>query len=131
MRGGGGRGPGRRAGGRRGASQARRVTGRARPCGGRGGELCLRHRGWRVGRACCWRRGAPYAAPRPPARQDYISTTRNYHTIFISHIPPMSMKIRDKVHAQLLLSMILLDQVLYKSLMPNEVLYIFLILCLI
>uniref|UniRef100_A0A8R7Q371 Uncharacterized protein n=1 Tax=Triticum urartu TaxID=4572 RepID=A0A8R7Q371_TRIUA len=69
MRGGGGRGPGRRAGGRRGASQARRVTGRARPCGGRGGELCLRHRGWRVGRACCWRRGAPYAAPRPPARQ--------------------------------------------------------------
>ncbi|KAF7062326.1 hypothetical protein CFC21_068938 [Triticum aestivum] len=30
--------------------------------------------------------------------RDYISTTRNYHTIFISHIPPMSMKIRDKAH---------------------------------
>uniref|UniRef100_M8B2J8 Uncharacterized protein n=1 Tax=Aegilops tauschii TaxID=37682 RepID=M8B2J8_AEGTA len=27
---------------------------------------------------------------------DYIATTMNYHTIIISHIPPMSMKIRDK-----------------------------------
>uniref|UniRef100_A0A453IED4 Uncharacterized protein n=1 Tax=Aegilops tauschii subsp. strangulata TaxID=200361 RepID=A0A453IED4_AEGTS len=30
---------------------------------------------------------------------DYIATTMNYHTIIISHIPPMSMKIRDKARA--------------------------------
>ena len=54
-----------------------------RPCGGRGGELCLRHRGWRVGGACCWRRGAPYAAPRPPRRQGLLpSLTCFLHFVY-------------------------------------------------
>lgn len=28
---------------------------------------------------------------------DYIAVARNYHTVFISQVPVMSMKIRDKV----------------------------------
>lgn len=28
---------------------------------------------------------------------DYISVAKNYHTVFISEVPVMSMKIRDKV----------------------------------
>jgi predicted ATPase len=28
---------------------------------------------------------------------DYIAVAENYHTVFISHIPVMSMRIRDKV----------------------------------
>ena len=28
---------------------------------------------------------------------DYIAVARNYHTVFISDIPEMSMRIRDKV----------------------------------
>jgi len=33
---------------------------------------------------------------------DYIAIARNYHTIFISEIPAMSMKIRDKVFLHVL-----------------------------
>lgn len=29
---------------------------------------------------------------------DYIAVARNYHTVFISQVPVMSMKIRDKVY---------------------------------
>lgn len=32
---------------------------------------------------------------------DYIAISRNYHTVFISDIPVMSMKIRDKVASSL------------------------------
>jgi predicted ATPase len=28
---------------------------------------------------------------------DYIAVAKNYHTVFISEVPVMSMKIRDKV----------------------------------
>ncbi|CAN1169243.1 AFG1-like ATPase [Linum perenne] len=33
---------------------------------------------------------------RPLGAADYIAVTRNYHTVFISDIPAMSMRIRDK-----------------------------------
>ncbi|XP_066365669.1 uncharacterized protein [Miscanthus floridulus] len=37
-----------------------------------------------------------YLCGRPVGAADYIAIARNYHTIFISEIPAMSMKIRDK-----------------------------------
>lgn len=37
-----------------------------------------------------------YLCGRPVGAADYIAISRNYHTIFISDIPVMSMKIRDK-----------------------------------
>ncbi|PWZ56142.1 putative ATPase N2B [Zea mays] len=37
-----------------------------------------------------------YLCGRPVGAADYIALARNYHTIFISEIPAMSMKIRDK-----------------------------------
>ncbi|XP_024313836.1 AFG1-like ATPase isoform X2 [Brachypodium distachyon] len=37
-----------------------------------------------------------YLCGRPVGAADYIAIARNYHTIFISDIPAMSMKIRDK-----------------------------------
>ncbi|XP_048564113.1 uncharacterized protein LOC125544454 isoform X1 [Triticum urartu] len=50
------------------------LTARHQPCSsmsGRGGELCLWRRRWRACRACCWSRGAPYMAPRPPRQQGF------------------------------------------------------------
>ncbi|XBI24420.1 hypothetical protein VPH35_049524 [Triticum aestivum] len=37
-----------------------------------------------------------YLCGRPVGAADYIAIARNYHTIFISDLPAMSMKIRDK-----------------------------------
>ncbi|CAL4928456.1 unnamed protein product [Urochloa decumbens] len=37
-----------------------------------------------------------YLCGRPVGAADYIAIAKNYHTIFISEIPAMSMKIRDK-----------------------------------
>lgn len=37
-----------------------------------------------------------YLCGRPVGAADYIAIARNYHTIFLSDIPAMSMKIRDK-----------------------------------
>ncbi|CAN6297015.1 unnamed protein product [Urochloa humidicola] len=37
-----------------------------------------------------------YLCGRPVGAADYIAIARNYHTVFISEIPAMSMKIRDK-----------------------------------
>lgn len=37
-----------------------------------------------------------YLCGRPVGAADYIAITKNYHTIFISNIPVMSMRIRDK-----------------------------------
>ncbi|KAK3145459.1 hypothetical protein QOZ80_3BG0253100 [Eleusine coracana subsp. coracana] len=37
-----------------------------------------------------------YLCGRPVGAADYIAIARNYHTIFISDVPAMSMKIRDK-----------------------------------
>ncbi|XP_020098706.1 putative ATPase N2B isoform X2 [Ananas comosus] len=37
-----------------------------------------------------------YLCGRPVGAADYIAIARNYHTVFISEIPVMSMKIRDK-----------------------------------
>uniref|UniRef100_A0A0E0KLM3 AAA+ ATPase domain-containing protein n=1 Tax=Oryza punctata TaxID=4537 RepID=A0A0E0KLM3_ORYPU len=37
-----------------------------------------------------------YLCGRPVGAADYIAIARNYHTVFISDIPAMSMKIRDK-----------------------------------
>ncbi|KAG8044225.1 hypothetical protein GUJ93_ZPchr0226g7143 [Zizania palustris] len=37
-----------------------------------------------------------YLCGRPVGAADYIAIARSYHTIFISDIPAMSMKIRDK-----------------------------------
>ncbi|KAF6151164.1 hypothetical protein GIB67_037372 [Kingdonia uniflora] len=37
-----------------------------------------------------------YLCGRPVGAADYIAVARNYHTIFISDIPVMSMRIRDK-----------------------------------
>ncbi|XP_048564114.1 uncharacterized protein LOC125544454 isoform X2 [Triticum urartu] len=51
------------------------LTARHQPCSsmsGRGGELCLWRRRWRACRACCWSRGAPYMAPRPPRQQEEL-----------------------------------------------------------
>lgn len=38
-----------------------------------------------------------YLCGRPVGAADYIAVAKNYHTIFISDIPAMSMEIRDKV----------------------------------
>lgn len=38
-----------------------------------------------------------YLCGRPVGAADYIAIAKNYHTIFISEIPAMSMEIRDKV----------------------------------
>lgn len=38
-----------------------------------------------------------YLCGRPVGAADYIAVAKNYHTIFISEIPAMSMEIRDKV----------------------------------
>ncbi|GJN22635.1 hypothetical protein PR202_gb10220 [Eleusine coracana subsp. coracana] len=38
-----------------------------------------------------------YLCGRPVGAADYIAIARNYHTIFISDVPAMSMKIRDKI----------------------------------
>lgn len=38
-----------------------------------------------------------YLCGRPVGAADYIAVAKNYHTIFISNIPAMSMEIRDKV----------------------------------
>jgi predicted ATPase len=37
-----------------------------------------------------------YLCGRPVGAADYIAVAKNYHTIFISDIPAMSMEIRDK-----------------------------------
>ncbi|KAI9192166.1 hypothetical protein LWI28_019106 [Acer negundo] len=37
-----------------------------------------------------------YLCGRPVGAADYIAVTQNYHTVFISDIPVMSMRIRDK-----------------------------------
>ncbi|XP_078178100.1 AFG1-like ATPase family protein isoform X2 [Carex rostrata] len=37
-----------------------------------------------------------YLCGRPVGAADYIAVARNYHTVFISQVPVMSMKIRDK-----------------------------------
>ncbi|KAK3438179.1 hypothetical protein EUGRSUZ_C02795 [Eucalyptus grandis] len=37
-----------------------------------------------------------YLCGRPVGAADYIAVARNYHTVFISDIPKMSMRIRDK-----------------------------------
>lgn len=37
-----------------------------------------------------------YLCGRPVGAADYIAVAKNYHTIFISEIPAMSMEIRDK-----------------------------------
>ncbi|XP_020241300.1 lactation elevated protein 1 isoform X2 [Asparagus officinalis] len=37
-----------------------------------------------------------YLCGRPVGAADYIAISRNYHTVFISNIPVMSMRIRDK-----------------------------------
>ncbi|KAJ4770836.1 Lactation elevated protein 1 [Rhynchospora pubera] len=37
-----------------------------------------------------------YLCGRPVGAADYIAIARNYHTVFISQVPVMSMKIRDK-----------------------------------
>ncbi|XP_077212016.1 uncharacterized protein LOC143847172 isoform X1 [Tasmannia lanceolata] len=38
-----------------------------------------------------------YLCGRPVGAADYIAVSKNYHTVFISDIPVMSMRIRDKV----------------------------------
>ncbi|PHT79044.1 hypothetical protein T459_17096 [Capsicum annuum] len=38
-----------------------------------------------------------YLCGRPLGAADYIAVAKNYHTVFISDIPIMSMRIRDKV----------------------------------
>nr|XP_051194176.1 uncharacterized protein LOC127307491 [Lolium perenne] len=63
--------------GRRRAGPARRVAGRARAGGGRCRELRVRRGRWRARRACCWRGGAPHAAPRPRRRQGCILPQRD------------------------------------------------------
>ncbi|CAK9169635.1 unnamed protein product [Ilex paraguariensis] len=37
-----------------------------------------------------------YLCGQPVGAADYIAVAKNYHTVFISHIPAMSMRIRDK-----------------------------------
>lgn len=42
-----------------------------------------------------------YLCGRPVGAADYIAVAKNYHTIFISEIPAMSMEIRDKVNIKI------------------------------
>uniref|UniRef100_A0A7N0U7T1 AFG1-like ATPase n=1 Tax=Kalanchoe fedtschenkoi TaxID=63787 RepID=A0A7N0U7T1_KALFE len=49
-----------------------------------------------------------YLCGRPVGAADYIAVANNYHTVFISDIPAMSMRIRDKV---ILLSPIYSDDI--------------------
>lgn len=55
---------------------------------------------------------------------DYIAIARNYHTVFISGIPTMSMKIRDKVICYFLDGWVLNNLVPYNLISFKEMFFV-------